>query len=482
MRKTMTLQSDYSKSSFFNDGKQLFCNPPHLQMEFTQFGNFLMKYNNRQNPTNLFLQEPIIKIVDEKGERFINIYNVCVKKTLNSKTQQLGLRISKNGQFIELYGEIIELWKSIKKFAIQTDFSLKYKLGQKIGEGYSSSVYKAYKIINGQKVAVKIIDKSLISRNNNTEKQYLINELAVLRKINHNNLLKLHETFECDENIYIVTDLLEGGNLKNSIFRFRYSEQETIILMQTLFKSLNYLHERNIFHNDIKFDNILLRDSQDLTSACIINFGKSEIIEQNLFSSYNLNIYEQTPLIQFIRKKDILALCIVIYSIFQKRLYQEKLILDELLMKNYESVADIELMNSNPTLQQFFEILLSQKGANQLDSLKCSDILNFEVFNLNIQRRSSKIQGIPYNIINNFRRSSKFSPRNSQKEQQISNNLQKSLKLPTILDSSDSKILQKSSYSPQTENYISHRLLSGEKRDSQKPRYSFLKKCLSPNI
>ncbi|CAD8074939.1 unnamed protein product [Paramecium sonneborni] len=482
MRKTVTLQFDYSKSSFFNDGKQLFCNSPQHQMEFIQFGTFLMKYNNRQNSACILLQENIIKIAEEKGDRFINLDNVCVKKTLHPKTQQLGLRLSRNGQFIELFGEIIELWKSIKKFVIQTDFSLKYKLGQKLGEGYSSSVYKAYKIINGQKVAVKIIDKSLVSRNNNSEKQYLTNELAVLRQINHSNLLKLHETFECEENIYIVTDLLEGGHLKNSIFRFRYSEQETIILMQTLFKSLNYLHERNIFHNDIKFDNILLKDQQDLTSACIINYGKSEVIQKNFHNSNNLNFYEQNPSIQFIRKKDILALCIVIYSIFSKKLCQEKLVLGELLMKNYESMADIELMDSNPSLQQFFEILLTQKGQPQMECLKCSDILNLEIFNFTITRRSSKMQGIPHYMNNNFRRSSRFTPRNSQKDQQIISNLQKSLKLPIINDSLDSKILQNHSYSPQTENYISHRLLYEEKPSSLKPRYSFLKKCLSPNI
>lgn len=65
MKKTTTLQSDYSKSSFFNDGKQIFCNSPHLSMEFTQFGAFIMKYNNRQQPVTIFLHEFIMKIVEE---------------------------------------------------------------------------------------------------------------------------------------------------------------------------------------------------------------------------------------------------------------------------------------------------------------------------------------------------------------------------------------------------------------------------------
>ncbi|CAD8158566.1 unnamed protein product [Paramecium pentaurelia] len=482
MKKTITLPSDYSKSSFFNDGKELFCNSPQFQMEFTLFGTFLMKSNNRQYNVNIFLHEFIMKIIEEKGERHINLENVCVKKALHSKTQQLGLRISKNGQFIEFFGEIIELWKQIKKFVIQTDFSLKYKLGQKLGERFSSSVFKALKIINGQKVAVKIIEKSLVQRNNASERQQLINELTVLRQINHDNLLKLHETFESDEKIYLVLDLLEGGHLKNSIFRFRYSEQETIILMQTLFKSLNYMHEKNIYHQDIRFDNILLKDQQDLTSACIINFGKSEIIQQSLVSTQNLNFYDQNSLIQFIRKKDILSLCIVIYSIFSKKLYQETQILDELLMKNYESMSDIEYLDLNPPLLQFFEIFFTSKGKTQMDTIKCSDILNLDIFNLPLIRRPSKFQGIPQQINHNFKRASRFAPKYSEKEQQIISNFQKILKLPTISDSSESKISQNHSQSPQTENFISYRLLQDEKASSIKPRYSVLKKCLSPNI
>ncbi|CAD8145780.1 unnamed protein product [Paramecium octaurelia] len=482
MKKTITLQSDYSKSSFFNDGKELFCNPPQFQTEFTLFGTFLMKSNNRQYTVTIFLHEFTMKIIEEKGERHINLENVCVKKALHPKTQQLGLRISKNGQFVEFFGEIIEMWKQIKKFVIQTDFSLKYKLGQKLSERFSSSVFKAFKIINGQKVAVKIIDKSLVQRNNASERHQLINELTILRQINHNNLLKLHETFESDDKIFIVSDLLEGGHLKNSIFRFRYSEQETVILMQTLFKSLNYMHERNIFHQDIRFDNILLRDQQDLTSACIINFGKSEIIQQNMASSKNLNFYDQTSLIQFIRKKDILSLGIIIYSIFSKKLYQETQILDELLMKNYESMSDLEFLDLNPLLLQFFEIFFTLKGKTQMDSIKCSDILNLDVFKLATARRTSKIQGIPQQINHDFKRTSRFAPKYSIKEQQLISNFQNILKLPTISDSSDSKISQNHSQSPQTENFISSRLLSDEKASSLKPRYSVLKKCLSPNI
>ncbi|CAD8145897.1 unnamed protein product [Paramecium octaurelia] len=482
MKKTITLAPDYSKSSFFNDGNFLFCNTFTKQLPFTDFGTFQMKYQNKQMSVSISTSDQAIKIEDEKGEKYIQIENVCFKKILHPKTQQLGFRLSKNGQYAEFFGEIVDLWKSLKKYVIQADFLLKYKLGSKIGEGYSSSVYKAFKIINGEKFAVKIVDKNMLSRSNNLEKQYLLNELSILRQINHNNLLKLEEIFESEEKIYIVTELLEGGALKNSIFKFRFAEEETIILMQALYRTLNYLHQMNIFHHDIKFDNILLRDQQDLTSVCIINFGKAQILKPNISSCRNLNHHDSTSIISFFRKKDIYAISIIILSIFTKKLYQESSLLDELLMKNYQNVSYIEFMNLLPPLQQFFELLFTEKGRLLIDTLTCQDILSLEVFKLHFQRRSSKMNHGLHIQTFDLKRQSRFLPRPSQKDNLQLSYLQKSLKLPNINDSCEIKVTQNQSYSPQTENCLSNRLTNEYKINNQTPRYSILRKFLSPNV
>lgn len=78
--------------------------------------------------------------------------------------------------------------------------------------------------MNGESYAVKVIEKSCLSRNNNREKIELLNELNILRKISHKNIVKLEETFENEENIFIVTEFLEGGHLKSTIFKFRFTE------------------------------------------------------------------------------------------------------------------------------------------------------------------------------------------------------------------------------------------------------------------
>lgn len=65
MKKTNTMTSDYSKSSFFNDGNNLFCNPPFGLLKFNGYGTFIMKYQNRQFQVSIFLANSWLKIVDE---------------------------------------------------------------------------------------------------------------------------------------------------------------------------------------------------------------------------------------------------------------------------------------------------------------------------------------------------------------------------------------------------------------------------------
>lgn len=98
-----------------------------------------------------------------------------------------------------------------------------------------------------------------------------------MRKFNHVNLMKLEEVYETENSIYMVLELLEGGNLyhqikKNGIF----SENDTKYFMSAILKGIMCLHENDIIHRDIKPENILFR-SKNITEAgiCIGDFGLS---------------------------------------------------------------------------------------------------------------------------------------------------------------------------------------------------------------
>ncbi|CAD8152299.1 unnamed protein product [Paramecium pentaurelia] len=456
MKKSTSSLVDNSKMAFFNDGNQLFTTAIDNNLQFLDQGIFQMTYQKKETLVTIYLAETILKICDKKQDRYINIENSYLRGVINQKSKQFGFRICKNGQHVEFFGIHLEFLNKIKIYMIQSDFQSKYQIISKIGNGYLSSVYKVQHTISGQECAVKIYEKSNLIKSSSYEKEFLMNEINILRQVNHKGLLTLQEIFEGEKNIYIVTELLEGGPIKKYIFNQNLSDQEMIKIMQSLFDSLNYLHKLNIYHTDIRFDNILLRDSMDLQSTCLINFGKAVQFPQKRRSIINLTPQEESAQ-KFYMKKDIYSLSIIILSIFTKKFYQENQLVDELLMKNFKNISYIEYMELSPTLQRFFEMIFTEKYKKEIDTLTCENILEFEVFKVPLKPRNSKIQ-ISQNLKSLVRRTSKYEPRLSQREK-----LEQTLniiKLPPIHGDSPTSTGKTHSTSPQSDRFISNQLAS----------------------
>ena len=87
-------------------------------------------------------------------------------------------------------------------------------------------------------------------------------EVAVLRAIDHPNILRLYEVYETTDTIYLITQLCEGGELFDRIIqRGVFSEGEAAVLIAQLLDALTYLHSRGIVHRDVKPENVLIERS-----------------------------------------------------------------------------------------------------------------------------------------------------------------------------------------------------------------------------
>ena len=100
-------------------------------------------------------------------------------------------------------------------------------------------------------------------------------ELLILRAVDHPNIIKLNEVYLDHQYLHIVTELMEGGevdpkNQPNS----RYTEQEAAKMVRQCLKALNYLHGLKIVHRDIKTENVLLCKNKQF--AKLIDFGFSK--------------------------------------------------------------------------------------------------------------------------------------------------------------------------------------------------------------
>src|SRR4051794_22523849 len=87
----------------------------------------------------------------------------------------------------------------------------------------------------------------------------LLNEIKLMRQLDHPNICQLIEVYENDGQIIIILEYISGERLFNHIIkRRRLTERETAIIVKQLCMILKYLEEKNILHRDIKPENIFL--------------------------------------------------------------------------------------------------------------------------------------------------------------------------------------------------------------------------------
>jgi len=144
---------------------------------------------------------------------------------------------------------------------------------KKLGEGSYGSVSKATNISTKAIRAVKTISKAQM-KNIERFKQ----EIAIMKMMDHPNIIKLYESFEDIRNIYLVMELCAGGELFDRIIESgHFSEVQAAILMQQIIRAIYYMHENKIAHRDLKPENFLFmtKDPIEKNFLKIIDFGLS---------------------------------------------------------------------------------------------------------------------------------------------------------------------------------------------------------------
>ena len=132
-----------------------------------------------------------------------------------------------------------------------------YKIEETIGEGTYGKVKLATHIKLNEKVAIKFINKKRLTNKGDDER--IKNEIKIITKLNHPNILKAFEVFEDDINYYIVMERPIRGDLFNYICsKGRLTMDEASFIFYQLVNGIQYLHENKVVHRDMKPENIML--------------------------------------------------------------------------------------------------------------------------------------------------------------------------------------------------------------------------------
>ncbi|XP_016117543.1 serine/threonine-protein kinase DCLK1-like, partial [Sinocyclocheilus grahami] len=131
----------------------------------------------------------------------------------------------------------------------------RYKVGRMIGDGNFAVVRECVERSTGREYALKIINKSKCRG-----KEHMIqNEVSILRRVKHPNIVLLIEEMDTYSELYMVMELVKGGDLFDAITSSnKYTERDASGMLYNLASAIKYLHNLNIVHRDIKPENLLV--------------------------------------------------------------------------------------------------------------------------------------------------------------------------------------------------------------------------------
>lgn len=130
-----------------------------------------------------------------------------------------------------------------------------------IGKGSFSRVYKGLDTITDEVVAIKIIEKEHVKK---CVVDNLKSEVILHNDLHHENIVTLKDFLEDDENFYLILEYCAGGDLSRLIKKGKLSEDKAKDISKQLVNALRYLSKKNIFHRDLKPQNILLTEDHNI--------------------------------------------------------------------------------------------------------------------------------------------------------------------------------------------------------------------------
>lgn len=170
------------------------------------------------------------------------------------------------------------------KYGTVTDKTVEdvYDMGKKIGDGNFADVRVCSHKITKKDFALKIVDKAKIRG----KEQMIRDEIDIMRKCNHPNIVRMYEDYDSTRHIYLVMELIKGGDLFDAISSsVKFTETVTKNYVKDIAKALAYLHKRKIVHRDLKPENLLVHKKPSGEAILkLADFGLAMVVKSPIFT------------------------------------------------------------------------------------------------------------------------------------------------------------------------------------------------------
>lgn len=172
--------------------------------------------------------------------------------------------------------------KTSKKAISKADFVKNHKgsiedhfqIVKKLGSGGFGTVYQVTDKRTNIERAMKELPKAKMSKE---ASEKMLQEVEILRNLDHPNIMKVYELIESKKNYYICTEFLTGGDLFEKLVREKaISEKKAAKYLYDFMSAINYCHKSGIVHRDLKPENLLLENKEENANIKVIDFGISQ--------------------------------------------------------------------------------------------------------------------------------------------------------------------------------------------------------------
>ncbi|KAL2348607.1 hypothetical protein Fmac_002607 [Flemingia macrophylla] len=166
-------------------------------------------------------------------------------------------------------------------FGYEKDFDRRFSLGKLLGHGQFGYTYVGVDKVNGDRVAVKRLEKGKMVLPIAVED--VKREVKILKELTgHENVVQFYNAFEDDSYVYIVMELCEGGELLDRILSkkdSRYTEKDAAVVVRQMLKVAAECHLHGLVHRDMKPENFLFKSTREDSPLKATDFGLSDFIK-----------------------------------------------------------------------------------------------------------------------------------------------------------------------------------------------------------
>ncbi|CAG9770983.1 unnamed protein product [Ceutorhynchus assimilis] len=159
-----------------------------------------------------------------------------------------------------------------------------YDLEETLGRGHFAVVKLARHVFTGEKVAVKVIDKSKLDE---VSKAHLFQEVRCMKLVQHPNVVRLYEVIDTATKLYLILELGDGGDLYEYILRHDLGlpEEKAKDYFRQIVRAISYCHQLHVVHRDLKPENVVFFKKLGIVKLTDFGFSNKFLPGQKLETS-----------------------------------------------------------------------------------------------------------------------------------------------------------------------------------------------------